>query len=33
MNKVVLEKLHYDKLKEKVKEYCVIGLGKELEVV
>lgn len=30
MNKVVLEKLHYDKLKEKVKEYCVSGLGKEL---
>lgn len=30
MNKETLEKLHYYELKERVKEYCVSGLGKRL---
>ena len=30
MNKIVLEKLHYNKLKDNIKEYCVSGLGREL---
>lgn len=30
MNNKTLEKLHYDKLKEIVKAYCISGLGKEL---
>ena len=30
MNKIVLEKLHYNKLKDNIKEYSVSGLGREL---
>lgn len=30
MNKETLEKLHYYELKERIKEYCVSGLGKRL---
>ncbi len=30
MNKVTLEKLHYNELKEIVKSYCVSGFRKEI---